>query len=49
MPTRSTDRLLKVATPATALTVVVPVSRPPLGLLPIEMDTAAVDVTAVLP
>ena len=38
-----------MATPATALTVVVPDSVPPLGLLPSEMDTAAVDVIAGLP
>ena len=36
------DKLLKVATPLTAFTWVVPLSVPPLGLFPILIPTLAV-------
>src|SRR5438045_2759733 len=43
------DRLEKVATPATAATVVVPDSVPPPGLVPIATVTLAVELVTVLP
>ncbi len=42
-------RLLKVATPFTAATVVVPASVAPPGLVPIATVTVAVDEVTVLP
>src|SRR5262249_49282143 len=42
-------KLLNVATPATALTVVVPLSVAPPGLVPIEIVTAAVLLVTTLP
>src|SRR5256885_10746821 len=43
------ERVANVATPATADTVVVPDSVPPLGLVPIATVMLAVEVVAVLP
>src|SRR5436309_13492699 len=43
------DRLEKVATPATAATVVVPDSVPPPGLVPIATVMLAVELVTVLP
>src|SRR4051812_16912962 len=42
------DRLEKLATPATAATVVVPDSVPPLGLVPMATVTLAVELVTVL-
>src|SRR5437588_791531 len=42
-------RLLKVATPLTAATVVVPLRLPPPGLLPIARVMLAVELTRLLP
>src|SRR5688572_4268220 len=42
------ERLLKVATPATAATVAVPDSVPPPGFVPIATVTFAVEVVTVL-
>lgn len=49
VPTLSIERLEKVATPLTALTVAVPDSVPPDGFVPIASDTEAVEVVTVLP
>src|SRR6266851_1601862 len=43
------DRLLNVATPLTALTVLVPLSVPPLGLVPMATVIEALLVVTVLP
>src|SRR5712691_5999674 len=43
------DRVLKVATPFTAATVGVPLSVPPLGLVPMASVIEAVMVVTVLP
>lgn len=43
------DRLLNVATPATALTVAVPDSVPPPGFVPIATVTDAVEEVTVFP
>src|SRR5512140_997356 len=43
------DRLENVATPATAVTVVVPDNVPPPGLVPIAIVMLAVEVVTVLP
>ena len=43
------DRLLKVATPLTALTVVVPLRLPPLGFVPIATVIDAVLLVTVFP
>ena len=48
-PTLLMLRSLKVATPATALTGVVPVNVPPTGLVPIAIPMEAVEVVTVLP
>ena len=42
MPALLMDRLLKVATPPTAATVVVPLSVPPPGLVPMATVTLEV-------
>src|SRR5437667_289830 len=42
------DRVEKVATPATAATVVVPESAPPPGLVPVATVMLAVELVAVL-
>src|SRR5262249_44788749 len=42
-------RVEKVATPATAATLVVPPSVPPPGLVPMAMATVAVEVVTVFP
>ncbi len=49
MPTRLIERPLNVATPLTALTVVVPESVPPPGFVPMAIDTGAVLEVTVLP
>ena len=41
------DRSLNVAVPFTAATVVVPLSVPPLGFVPMEIVTFAVDVVGL--
>lgn len=43
------DKVLKVATPATALTVVVPLSAPPVGFVPIAITIDAELVFTRLP
>src|SRR5215468_1908401 len=43
------DRLLNVATPLAAATVVVPLSVPPAGLVPMAKVTLALELTTLLP
>ena len=49
MPARSIERFANVATPPTALTVVVPPSVPPLGFVAIAMPIEAELTLTLLP